>query len=229
MIQLGMGQMAIARLFAIQGAGAAAIALVAVISGMVPLRAADESDQHTAGNKTTPELAALYEEDPSNRQGKRFAGSAVWRTETVPAGPGLAPDLAVRVDIRIPERGMVVAMSLRRNSDPSLPASHTMTITFDVPPDFSDGGIADVVGMLMKESEQARGVPLARRVAKVSGGIFIVGLADADRQRNLQMLQDLGWFDMPIYYSDGRRAVLALQKGPSGVRALNDAFAAWGQ
>jgi hypothetical protein len=83
--------------------------------------------------------------------------------------------------------------------------------------------------MLMKESEQARGVPLARRVAKVSGGIFIVGLADADRQRNLQMLQDLGWFDMPIYYSDGRRAVLALQKGPSGVRALNDAFAAWGQ
>jgi hypothetical protein len=229
MIQLGMGQMAIARLFAIQGAGAAAIALVAVISGMVPLRAADESDQHTAGNTTTPELAALYEEDPSNKQGKRFAGSAVWRTETVPPGPGVPSDLAVRVDIRIPERGMVVAMSLRRNSDPSLPASHTITITFDVPPDFSDGGIADVVGMLMKESEQARGVPLARRVAKVSGGIFIVGLADADRQRNLQMLQDLGWFDMPIYYSDGRRAVLALQKGPSGVRALNDAFAAWGQ
>jgi hypothetical protein len=229
MIQLGMGQMAIARLFAIQGAGAAAIALVAVISGMVPLRAADESDQRTAGNKTTPELAALYEEDPSNKQGKRFAGSAVWRTETVPPGPGVPSDLAVRVDIRIPERGMVVAMSLRRNSDPSLPASHTITITFDVPPDFSDGGIADVVGMLMKESEQARGIPLGRRVAKVRNGVFLVGLADADRQRNLQMLQDLGWFDMPIYYSDGRRAVLALQKGPSGVRALNDAFAAWGQ
>jgi len=219
----------IARRLALLGAGVAAIAVATFVGGKIAVHVADDSDRHMADNKTTSELAALYEEDPSNPQGKRFAGSAAWRTETVPPGPGLAPDLAVRVDIRIPERGMVVAMSLRRNSDPSLPASHTITITFDLPPDFSDGGVADVVGMLMKESEQARGIPLGRRVAKVRNGVFLVGLADADRQRNLQMLQDLGWFDMPIYYSDGRRAVLALQKGPSGVRALNDAFAAWGQ
>ncbi len=221
--------MAIARLFAIQAAGAAAIALVAVISGMVPLRAADDSDQRTAGNKTIPELAALYEEDPSNGQGNRFAGSAVWRTETVPPGPGLAPELAVRVDIRIPERGMAVAWSLRRNSDRSLPTSHTITITFDLPPNFSDGGVASVVGLIMKEGEQVRGTPLGSRAVKVSNGNFLVGLADADRQRNLQMLKDLGWFDVPIYYSDGRRAVLGFQKGPSGVRALNDAFTGWGQ
>jgi hypothetical protein len=228
MIQLGMGQMAIARLFAIQGAGAA-IALVAVISGMVPLRAADESDQRTAGNKTTPELAALYEEDPSNPQGKRFAGSAVWRTETVPPGSGLVPELAVRVDIRIPGRDMAVVFSLRRNGDRSLPASHTIAITFDLPPDFSDGGIASVAGLLMKESEQARGMPLVGLAVKVSSGNFLVGLSNADQQRNLQMLKELGWFDMPMHYSDGRRAILALQKGPSGVRALADAFAAWGQ
>jgi hypothetical protein len=224
-----MGRMAITRQFAIQGAGAVAIALVALMSVTVPAHAAEESDQPGAGNRTTPELAALYEEDPNNGQSNRFAGSAVWRTETVPPGPGLAAELAVRMDIKIPERGMAVAMSLRRNGDPSLPASHTITITFELPPDFSDGGIADVVGLLMKESEQTRGMPLGRRIAKVSSGVFVVGLADADRQRNLQMLKDLGWFDMPIYYSDGRRAVLALQKGPSGVRALNDAFAAWGE
>jgi hypothetical protein len=226
-----MGQMAvgIARRLALLGAGVAAIAVATFAVGKVAVHVADDSDRHVADNKTTPEPAALYEEDPNIPQGKRFAGSAVWRTETVSPGTGLAPELAVRMDIRIPERGMAVAMSLRRNSDPSLPASHTMTITFELPPDFSDGGIADVVGLLMKESEQARGMPLGRRLAKVSSGVFLVGLADADRQRNLQMLKDLGWFDMPIYYSDGRRAVLALQKGPSGVRALSDAFAAWGQ
>ena len=81
----------------------------------------------------------------------------------------------------------------------------------------------------MKESEQARGMPLVGLVVKVSSGNFLVGLSDADRQRNLQLLKELGWFDMPIYYSDGRRAILALQKGPSGVRALADAFTAWGQ
>ena len=166
----------------------------------------------------------LYEEDPSNPQGKRFAGSAVWRTETVPPGPGLAPELAVRVGIEIPGRDMAVALSLRRNGDRSLPASHTIAITFDLPPDFSDGGVASVAGLLVKESEQARGMPLVGLVVKVSSGNFLVGLSDADRQRNLQLLKELGWFDMPIYYSDGRRAVLALQKGPSGVRALGGGF-----
>jgi hypothetical protein len=199
------------------------------MSGMVPVDAADESDQHVAGNKTIPELAALYEEDPSDAQGKRFSGSAVWRTETVPPGPGLPPELAVRVDIRVPERGMAVALSLRRNSDSSLLASHTIAITFNLPPDFSDGGIASVAGLIMKAGEQVRGTALGTRAAKVSNGTFVVGLADADRQRNLQMLKDLGWIDVPIYYSDGRRAILAVQKGPSGVRALTDAFTAWGQ
>jgi hypothetical protein len=219
----------IARRLAFLGAGAAAIAAATFVGGKVMVHLAGDSDRHVADNKTTSELAALYEEDPSNPQGKRFAGSAVWRTETVSPGFGLAPELAVRMDIRIPDRAMAVAMSLRRNSDPSLPASHTITITFDLPPDFSDGGVASIAGLLMKESEQARGMPLVGLAVKVSSGSFLVGLSDADRQRNLQMLKELGWFDMPIHYSDGRRAILALQKGPSGVRALADAFTAWGQ
>ena len=35
----------------------------------------------------------LYEEDPSDPQGKRYIGSAIWRTETVSPGPGIAPEL----------------------------------------------------------------------------------------------------------------------------------------
>src|SRR5262249_52557241 len=30
----------------------------------------------------------LYEEDPADAQGKRYVGSAIWRTETVTPGPG---------------------------------------------------------------------------------------------------------------------------------------------
>ena len=65
----------------------------------------------------------LYEEDPTDPQGKRYVGSAIWRTQTVTPGPGAAPDLAVRADLEIPERRITMTFSLRRNTDPAVPAS----------------------------------------------------------------------------------------------------------
>ena len=190
----------------------------------------------TAGSKSEsgPAVAqrvVLYEEDPGNPQGKQFVGSAVWRTETVSPGSGLAPELQIRADVAIPERNMTVTWSLRRNTDQALPASHTIEIMFNLPPDFPGGGIANVPGVLMKESEQARGVPLAGLAVKVTNGFFLIGLSavDADVQRNLQLLKDRPWFDVPIVYNNGGRAILALEKGPSGDRAFADAFAAWGK
>src|SRR5262249_17428699 len=34
----------------------------------------------------------LYEETPGNPQGKRFVGSAIWRTERISPGPGQPPE-----------------------------------------------------------------------------------------------------------------------------------------
>jgi hypothetical protein len=173
----------------------------------------------------------LYEEDPGNPQGKQYVGSATWRTETVSPGSGLAPELQIRADVAIPDRNMTVTWSLRRNTDQALPASHTIEIMFNLPPDFAGGGVANVPGVLMKESEQARGVPLAGLAVKVTNGFFLIGLSavDADVQRNLQLLKDRPWFDVPVVYNNGGRAILALEKGPSGDRAFADAFAAWGK
>src|SRR5499427_10003356 len=66
-----------------------------------------------AGSKAEsgPALAqrvVLYEEDPGNPQGKQYVGSAVWRTETISPGSGLAPELQIRADVTIPERNMTV-------------------------------------------------------------------------------------------------------------------------
>jgi hypothetical protein len=186
------------------------------------------------GNAATPAVAqrvVLYEEDQNDPQGKRYVGSAIWRTETVSPGPGLAPELAIRADIEIPERKMSVTWSLRRNTDPALPASHTIEIMFKLPPDFPGGGIANVPGVLMKETEQARGTPLAGLAVKVTNGYFLIGLSavDADVQRNVQLLKTRPWFDIPIVYNSGGRAILAMEKGPPGDRAFADAFAAWGK
>jgi hypothetical protein len=173
----------------------------------------------------------LYDEDPSDPKGKQYAGSVVWRTEPIKATGNQPADIAVRADIEVPERKFKMTMSFRRNTDSSLPASHTAELTFVLPPDFAGGGVSNVPGILMKSNEQARGTPLAGLAVKVTDGFFLVGLSnvDADRARNIQLLKERSWFDVPLVYANQRRAIIAIEKGAPGERAFNDAFAVWGE
>ncbi|RJF65654.1 hypothetical protein [Rhodopseudomonas palustris] len=174
----------------------------------------------------------LYDEDPSDPKGKQYVGTVVWRTEQIKGASNKGgADLAVRADIEVPERKFKMTMSFRRNTDTSLPASHTAELTFILPQDFNGGGVGNVPGILMKSNEQARGTPLAGLAVKVTDGFFLVGLSnvEADRTRNLQLLKERSWFDLPIVYSNQRRAIIAIEKGPPGERAFNEAFAAWGE
>ncbi len=184
-----------------------------------------------ASGPAVAQRVMLYEEDPSNPEGNRYVGSALWRTETVSPGPGQAPDLAIRVDVEIPERRLAMTMSIRRNTDTTLPATHTVEIMFNLPADFAFGGVASVPGLLMKESEQMRGAPLSGLAVKVTNNFFLIGLSavEADLQRNLTLLKERAWFDIPVVYNNGRRAILAIEKGNPGDRAFNDAFTTWKQ
>jgi hypothetical protein len=180
---------------------------------------------------TAAQKVVLYEEDPADPNGKRFVGSAIWRTETVTPGPGQPPELAIRADVEVPERKLAMTWSLRRNTDKGLPATHTVEIMFKVPPDFPSGGISNVPGILMKQAEQTRGVPLAGLAVKVTPGFYLIGLsnADSDKDRNIQLLKERSWFDIPVVYNNNRRAILALEKGTPGERVFADAFKAWKQ
>jgi hypothetical protein len=172
----------------------------------------------------------LYDEDPSSPQGKQFVGSVIWRIEPVKVPAGQPPDIAVRADIEVPERNFKMSMLIRRNTDASLPASHTVELTFVLPPDFGTT-IANVPGILMKSNEQTRGTPLAGLAVKVTDGFFLVGLSnvEADRARNLQLLKERSWFDIPLVYANQRRSIIAIEKGAPGERAFNEAFTAWGE
>jgi hypothetical protein len=66
---------------------------------------------------------------------------------------------------------------------------------------------------------------------KVIDGFFLVGLSnvDADRARNLQLLTERSWLDVPLVYADQRRATIAIEKGAPGERAFKDALTAWGE
>jgi len=224
--------------------------LVSAVSGMFKSSAVVEAPKDAAAPQSRPKIpdrvgqpssseniapvaqrVVLYDEDPSDPKGKQYVGSVIWRTEPIKATGSQKPDIAVRADIEIPDRKFKMTMSFRRNTDSSLPASHTAELTFILPPDFANGGVGNVPGILMKSNEQARGTPLAGLAVKVTDGFFLVGLSnvDADRVRNLQLLKERSWFDVPLVYTNQRRAIIAIEKGAPGERAFNDAFAAWGE
>ncbi|MGA9090706.1 MAG: hypothetical protein WB420_16550, partial [Bradyrhizobium sp.] len=193
----------------------------------------DRVGQPSSTDQVAPvaQRVVLYDEDPADPKGKQYVGSVIWRTEQIKAAAGQKADIAVRADIEIPDRKFKMTMSFRRNTDTSLPASHTAELTFILPPDFSGGGVSNVPGILMKSNEQARGTPLAGLAVKVTDGFFLVGLSnvESDRVRNLQLLKERSWFDVPLVYVNQRRAIIAIEKGPPGERAFNEAFAAWGE
>lgn len=170
----------------------------------------------------------LYEQVPNSQERKQYLGSVIWRTETVSPGPGLPPDVAIKADVEIPERQMRMSFTLQRNADKNLPASHTIQILFSTPPNFAGGGVADVPGVLM-EGDNSRGVPLAGLRVKVTEGFFLIGLSpvETEAQRNVLLLKQRAWLQIPIAYKDGQHALLALEKGLPGDRVFKDAFAAW--
>jgi len=170
--------------------------------------------------------ASLYEETPGG-QGKRYDGTVTWRAEQ--ATGGNAAGLSVIAQVKVPERPLDLTMSIRRNLDPTLPATHTMELNFDMPADSATGGVTEMVGVMMKPDQEAPGQHLAASRVKVRDGFFILGLSalDVDVRHNIDVLQNRPWFGIPIRYKNGNRAVLVIEKGETGDRLFADAFTRW--
>lgn len=173
--------------------------------------------------------AVLYEEGPNQQSGEAVSGTVTWRTESVSGGPNQPLETALRGDVEIPGRNLRATITIRRNADATLPASHTIEIQFTLPEDFPNAGVANVPGVLMKADEAARGAAVSGLSVRVTSGFFLIGLSNVETERsvNEQLLRDRGWIDIPILYDNGRRAVLTLEKGTPGTQAFQDAFSAW--
>ena len=124
---------------------------------------------------------------------------------------------------------MTVTLLFRKNGDSALPASHLVEVEFELPSDFPGGSIANVPGLIMKQTEAAQGNALLGASAKVSDNLFWIALSatEADQKQNLELLKTRSWIDIPLLYTNGGRAILTLNKGPEGTKAIDDALAAW--
>ena len=175
--------------------------------------------------------AVLYEEDPSDPNGKQYSGTVTWQTDASSSTGGLAPEIVVKADLEIPQRQMSLAMSFRRNTDQTVSATHVFEFRFNVPSDPPHGEISKVQGLALKPSEKVRGTLLAGQGLRLTPGYFLVTLSpvQADMQRNLKLLKEDSWFDIMFLYSNGNRAILAIEKGTAGEQAFAQAFGQWGQ
>ena len=81
---------------------------------------------------------------------------------------------------------MAMTWLLRRNTEKVAPPSYTIEAMFNLLADLQGLGIANVPGILMKQSEQARGTALAGLVVKVMNGYFVIGLSCGRSRRAAQ-------------------------------------------
>jgi len=214
-------------------AGAAIIGVISLLIWQRPNMATAQDlepglHQGAQDPAVAPQRAVLYEEDPADPIGRQTPGLAIWRTEEIPSPAGEPPELAVRADIEFADRQIGMTWTLRRAAGDSS-ASHMIEIMFKLPPDFPAGGVFSVPGVVMKQAEQVRGVALAAASVKVTDGYFMIGLstAPADKARNIELLKLRPWIDIPIIYTNQRRAILAVEKGTPGELAMVQAFADW--
>ena len=120
---------------------------------------------------------------------------------------------------------------IRRNTDATLPASHTIDIEFNLAANSPLGKIIEIKSLLMKQPGQIEGSPLWGNAQRSTPNYFLVGLSatEADAQYNLQLLKGQPAFDVAVVFSNVRRAFLLIEKGPVGERVFAEAFAAWKQ
>jgi hypothetical protein len=184
-------------------------------------------DQQPETTASVGQRAVLYEESATTATGNTFSGHAIWRHHVESTSE--PPTVVLSIDVAIPQKSIVLQMSLKRAPEGGA-ISHFVEFQFTDSNQSLSDVVEDVLGILMKTDELSRGIELVGKIVKVQTGVFLMGLsgAETDVTRNLQLLKDRPWLDIPIVMKDRSRSILAIEKGTSGQVALDQTLAAWG-
>jgi hypothetical protein len=154
-------------------------------------------------------------------------GSTVW--STVPPTPGQPSTVAVKAEADIPDLKMHATMILRKNTDPTLQATHTIDLKFSFADAAPLAGFKDVGLPQMRKLDSTASEALTSVKVKISDDYFLIALAKTapDVARNLDLIQTRAWFDFPLLLNDSRIAKLVFQKSVDGEAMLEKTFDAW--
>jgi hypothetical protein len=196
----------------------------------IPGATADATPSATQGAAVADgQKAIFYEERTGSAEGSAEPGSVVWSLIQESPGGNLPPEPAIRAEATIPGKDLQLRMTIKRNADKTLPASHIIEMIFLTPEGFAGGGIENILRVAMKGSEQEAGNPLIGIPAKIADGFFLVALNDtkAEIDANMTLLRRQSWIDVPVVYKSGRRALFTLEKGIPGDKVFDEALKAW--
>jgi hypothetical protein len=174
--------------------------------------------------------AALLVDAPDDPQRVRtFVGNVVWRLDNVSRGTGQPLAVGVRAEIDLPEARMRAVMLIQKNTDETLPASHTMELRFMPTEGGPIPGVQQISTPQLRKDDTPAGDPLAGVPAPIMRNFFLIGLTRGDlaTSRNIDLIRSRGWFDVPMLLSDQRIAKITFEKGAAGERIINEAFDAW--
>ena len=189
-----------------------------------------EAPAPAAESVSVGQKAIFYEERTGAAEGSANAGAVVWSVVQESPGDGLPAEPVIRAEATIAERDLKMRLTIRRNADKTLPASHIFEILFLTDEKFTSGPIDTVLRVTFKDREESAGNPLLGVPAKIADGFFLVALTEgaAEVETNTTLMRRDQWIDIPIVYSSGRRALVTIEKGIPGDKAFDEALKAWG-
>jgi hypothetical protein len=154
-------------------------------------------------------------------------GSTVW--SLIPPAPNQPSTVGVKAEADIPDLKMHATITLRKNTDPTLQATHTIDLKFSFAPGAPITGFKDVGLPQMRKEDSTAAEALTSVKVKISDTYFLIALAkgEADIARNLDLMQTRSWFDFPLLLNDDRIAKVVFQKSAEGQAMLEKAFDAW--
>ena len=171
----------------------------------------------------------LYEELRASRQRLPTTDGVVWNIVRESPGDDLPPEPAIQADIEVPSKGLRATMTIKRNADTSLPASHIIETIFVLGEEFDGNGIRSIQNFAMKQTEEDTGDRLIAVPAKITDSFFMIALNDSAEavDLNLNLMRDRNWIDLAVAYGNGRRALFTLEKGATGAEVFDQVIRAW--
>jgi hypothetical protein len=173
--------------------------------------------------------AVFYEEKTGSEEGTVDQGAVVWTAVQDSPGADQPEEAAIRAEVDVPGKGVKLKLTIKRNADKTLPASHIIEMAFSVPDNFQGGGVDGVQRVTFKDTEQAPGNPLVGVPANFGDGFFLIALTDEKSavEANTALMNRQSWIDIPLTYKSGRRALISIEKGVSGDKVFQEVFKAW--
>ncbi len=188
---------------------------------------ASRSNTAAPANPEVPvaQRAALLIEAPDEpNKVKTFLGTVVWKINNA----GTGDVTSVEADIDLPDDRMKAVVTFEKNTDASLPASHTIKVRFTMQPGTLSGDVQQISVPQLRQEDSPSGEALAGVTVPVVQNSFLVGLSPGNAETvNLKQLKEMQWIDVPMLLQSGKIAKLTFEKGSAGERDLDEAITAW--